>query len=124
MINIQIGSNDMCGACNTTYADEVTPEKYGSYVESAVEKIQTNIPKVLVNLIGTFNVSQIFPLTSNQSYCRYISNGTSTETNLQECPCANTAEGLEKMDMLSAGKSQKSTFKNTNTRIFWGFFFN
>lgn len=102
MINIQIGSNDMCGACNTTFMNEVTPVKFGNYVKAAVEKIQKNIPRVLVNLIGTFNVSQVFPLTSNQTYCGFTSN-SSTETNVRECPCAKTPEGLEKMNQLSTG---------------------
>lgn len=103
MINIQIGSNDMCGACNSSYMNEVTPDKFGCYVEAAVDKIQANIPRVLVNLIATFNVSQIFPLTTDQSYCRYMHSNTSTKTNTQECSCATTPGGLEKMNDLSAG---------------------
>ncbi|KAI7871370.1 uncharacterized protein EV154DRAFT_431606 [Mucor mucedo] len=106
MINIQIGSNDMCGACNTTFVNEVTPEKFGNYVEAAVEKIQKNIPRALVNLIGTFNVSQIFPLTFNQSYCGFTSN-ISSQTNIQECPCAATSEGLKKMTELSTAYNKE-----------------
>lgn len=103
MINIQIGSNDMCGACNTTYMDDVTPDKFGGYVESVVERIQANIPKTLVNLIGAFNVSQIFPLSAGQDYCPKINN-TNITSNTKLCSCAATPEGLEKMGNLTLGE--------------------
>ncbi|KAI9360207.1 hypothetical protein BD770DRAFT_385077 [Pilaira anomala] len=106
MINIQIGSNDMCGACNTTYMDDVTPDKFGSYVESVIERIQANIPKTLVNLIGTFNVSQIFPLSAGQDYCPKI-NDTDITYNTKLCSCGTTPEGLEKMGNLTLAYNEK-----------------
>lgn len=97
MINIQIGSNDICGACNTSYADEVTPEKFGGYVEAAIDRIHTSVPKVVVNLIGTFNMSQLFPLTAAYpTHC--------VKSNLELCPCASYPGGLEKMTKLNIGK--------------------
>lgn len=107
MINIQIGSNDMCGACNSSYMDEVTPEKFGGYVEAAVERIQANIPHVLVNLIGTFNVSELFPLTDGQAYCRPKNNDSSTIGNRESCSCGNSEEGLQKMFNLTAAYNEK-----------------
>jgi hypothetical protein len=107
MINIQIGSNDMCGACNSTYMDEVTPEKYGNYVEAAIAKIQASIPRVLVNLIGTFRVSEVFPLSAGQAYCRPVNNDTNTIGNRHECSCGAFPGGLEKMDNLTAGNKLK-----------------
>ncbi|KAI9476469.1 MAG: hypothetical protein EXX96DRAFT_596522 [Benjaminiella poitrasii] len=107
MINIQIGSNDMCGACNSSYMEEVTPEKYGNYVEAAIERIQANVPNVLVNLIGTFNVSEVFPLTAGQSYCRMKNNDPSTVGNLQSCSCGRTPEGLQTMSNLSKAYNEK-----------------
>ncbi|KAI7901119.1 SGNH hydrolase-type esterase domain-containing protein [Cokeromyces recurvatus] len=107
MINIQIGSNDMCGACNSSYMDEVTPEKYGNYVASAIETIQAKIPNVLVNLIGTFNVSEVFPLTAGQSYCQRRGQNSSTEGNIHSCSCGGTPEGLELMSNLSKAYNEK-----------------
>jgi phospholipase B1 len=101
MINIQIGSNDMCGACNSSYINDTTPEKFGSYVEAAVKRIKDNIPKVLVNLIGTFNVSEVFPLRAGQSYCLPLNSSKPL------CPCAATPGGFEKMDNLSIGNFPK-----------------
>jgi phospholipase B1 len=107
MINIQIGSNDMCGACNGSYMDEVTPEKYGAYVDSAIARIKAHVPNVLVNLIGTFNVSQVFTLTASDAgmaYCRPQVQNKTSGSDENECSCSKTPEGLAKMDELSAGK--------------------
>lgn len=103
MINIQIGSNDMCGACNSSYMDQVTPEKYGAYVENAIDRIHASIPKVLVNLIGTFNVSQVFPLTEGTAYCKRANDKSDPAQGSDSCPCSTSAEGLAKMDELSTG---------------------
>lgn len=107
MINIQIGSNDMCGACNSSYMDEVTPEKFTGHVEAAIKRIHDNIPNVLVNLISTFNVSELFPLTEGQAYCRPKNNDSSTIGNRKSCPCGNSEEGLQKMFNLTAAYNEK-----------------
>ncbi|OAC98737.1 hypothetical protein MUCCIDRAFT_114978 [Mucor lusitanicus CBS 277.49] len=107
MINIQIGSNDMCGACNGSYMDEVTPDKFGGYVEAAVERIHDSIPKVLINLISTFNVSELFPITEGQAYCRPKNNDSSTIGNRKSCSCGNSEEGLQKMFNLTAAYNEK-----------------
>lgn len=49
MITIQIGSNDQCAACGDE-AQYVTADAYGSYVEAAIERIKSEIPKTVVNL--------------------------------------------------------------------------
>lgn len=102
MINIQIGSNDMCSACNSSYINDTTPEVFGSYVEAAVERIRNGIPKVLVNLVGTFNVSEVFPLREGQSYCL-----PAKDTGDPLCPCATAPGGLEKMGNLNIGNLPK-----------------
>jgi lysophospholipase L1-like esterase len=50
MVTLQIGSNDQCASCNSTITDHVTPTAYGQYVEAAIQRIKTEIPKVVVNL--------------------------------------------------------------------------
>ncbi|KAF7731256.1 hypothetical protein EC973_000672 [Apophysomyces ossiformis] len=49
LFTINIGSNDQCKACGLD-KDDVTVEKYGAYVEAAIERIQREIPRTLVNL--------------------------------------------------------------------------
>lgn len=50
MITLQIGSNDQCASCLSPFSGEVTAEKYGNYVEKAIDRINNEIPRVLVNL--------------------------------------------------------------------------
>ncbi|CAO3636065.1 unnamed protein product [Mucor hiemalis] len=50
MITLNIGSNDQCAACKSAIMDKTTPEVYGAYVEAAIERIQKEIPNVVVNL--------------------------------------------------------------------------
>ena len=87
----------MCSSCNS-FAD-VTADLFGGYVESAIERIRANIPKVLVNLIGSYNTSQIIPLSDEQGigYCTMTNNDTSTIENRKLCQCGATAEGRANM---------------------------
>ncbi|KAG0747355.1 hypothetical protein G6F57_007194 [Rhizopus arrhizus] len=101
MINIQIGSNDMCSACESGYENITSPDAFASHIDAAVERIRTNVPRVLVNLIGAFNVSQLFPVTAGQAYCRPQNNDPSTVGNVRECTCGSTPGGLDKMDELA-----------------------
>ncbi|KAI9302921.1 GDSL-like Lipase/Acylhydrolase-domain-containing protein [Cunninghamella echinulata] len=108
MITIQIGSNDQCSYCNTTHKDKVTPDSYGANIEAAIQTIQSKIPKTLVNLVGTFNVSQVFPLsqTKGLNYCLMDNNDTSTIKNNRMCSCS-APSNHETMDELSAQYNQK-----------------
>ncbi|KAI8973654.1 hypothetical protein BDF20DRAFT_837576 [Mycotypha africana] len=96
MITIQIGSNDQCASCNSTIMDKVTATAYAQYVEAAIERIKNEIPKTVVNLIGTFKVSGVFPLSAGQSYC--VPNGLLQ--NIGECSCS-ASNNWAKMDALS-----------------------
>ncbi|KAI8876826.1 hypothetical protein K501DRAFT_199541 [Backusella circina FSU 941] len=97
MVTIQIGSNDQCASCGADYASNVTANAYSGYVEAAIERIKENMPKTVVNLLGTFKVSGVFPLSAGQSYC--VPNGILE--NKKECECSSSAENLASMDALS-----------------------
>ncbi|CAO0790875.1 unnamed protein product [Mucor circinelloides] len=108
-ITIQIGSNDQCASCNSSITDHVTAAAYGQYVEAAIERIKAEIPKTVVNLLGTFKVSGVFPLSAGQAYC--VPNGILE--NKSECSCSSSAENLAKMDALSdAYNEQLQTIAN------------
>ncbi|KAI9025840.1 hypothetical protein CLU79DRAFT_789620 [Phycomyces nitens] len=101
LITIQIGSNDQCGSC-TSFANESTVEAYTLYVEAAIERIQNDIPKTIVNLIGNLNVSALLPLAeAHAEYCP--SNDTSVNyfTPKAECPCLSSQEQMDTMDYLA-----------------------
>ncbi|EPB87680.1 hypothetical protein HMPREF1544_05461 [Mucor circinelloides 1006PhL] len=105
-INLQIGSNDQCASCIDTVFPLLTPEKYGQHVTAAVERIRKNIPRVIVNLIGTFNVTEVYSVTADQDYCKPFQN-TDFIINQIECPCAIAKEYRPKMDEVSAGYTKQ-----------------
>ncbi|CAG8794772.1 12065_t:CDS:2, partial [Gigaspora rosea] len=75
---------------------------FEDYVYDALEKIRTNIPNVIVNIVGNFNVSQIYKVTRGQSkYCKKLGVLPNFEC---ECAFLETPEGEKKrqsMDDLS-----------------------
>ncbi|CEG64872.1 hypothetical protein RMATCC62417_01772 [Rhizopus microsporus] len=104
MITIQIGSNDQCASCNILTSKYVTPEAYGKYVDAAIQRIQKEVPKVVVNLLGSFKVSGVFPLTAGQTkYCK--PNGILE--NKIECSCSGSADKLASMDAVSDGYNKQ-----------------
>ncbi|KAI8969714.1 hypothetical protein BDB01DRAFT_840127 [Pilobolus umbonatus] len=106
MINIQIGSNDQCASCVDELVPLLRPELYGKHVEEAVDRIRTSIPKVIVNLIGTFNVSDIYSVTAGQDYCDTFKL-SDFHINTVECPCALKESYREKMNEVSMGYNRE-----------------
>ncbi|EIE79163.1 hypothetical protein RO3G_03868 [Rhizopus delemar RA 99-880] len=104
MITIQIGSNDQCASCNPLISKYATPEAYGKYVEAAIQRIQKEIPKTVVNLLGAFKVSGVSTLTENETkYCKpnLILN------NKLECSCFGSSDKLASMDSVSDGYNKQ-----------------
>ncbi|CAO3689679.1 unnamed protein product [Umbelopsis ramanniana] len=121
LITIQIGSNDQCSSCNDT-AGQFTPTAYGNYLRAAVQRIQNNIPNVIVNLMGDFRVSPVYTVTANQSYCQPFI-GTTLEINSIECQCAKTAAGRAIMDATADGYAAQAKqiyedYKSLNSSSF------
>ncbi|KAL0073862.1 hypothetical protein J3Q64DRAFT_1727054 [Phycomyces blakesleeanus] len=101
LITIQIGSNDQCGSC-TSFANESTVEAYTLYVESAIERIQNNIPKIIVNLIGNLRVSALLPLAeAHAEYCPSTDTSVNYFTPKAECPCLASQDQTDTMDYLA-----------------------
>ncbi|KAI9252814.1 hypothetical protein BDA99DRAFT_540810 [Phascolomyces articulosus] len=107
MITIQIGSNDQCASCSGNNSD-VTADAYAAYVDAAVQRIRNNVPRVLVNLVGTFNVSGLYELTRGQQYCRPLFGQPDWILNRMECSCfKGTDQDRANMDTLSAQYNAK-----------------
>ncbi|KAI8142664.1 hypothetical protein BJV82DRAFT_613796 [Fennellomyces sp. T-0311] len=108
MITIQIGSNDQCASCDEDRQNESSPDVYAGYVGAAIERIRNEIPRVLVNLVGTFNVSGVYELTMGQEYCRPFFNNPDALLNRMLCSCfRGTDEDRANMDVLSAQYSAR-----------------
>ncbi|CAG8558485.1 11190_t:CDS:2 [Gigaspora margarita] len=99
-LNVFIGSNDICLQCLKIIQKHETT--FEDYVYDALEKIRTNIPNVIVNIVGNFNVSQIYKVTRGQTkYCKKLGVLPNFEC---ECAFLESPEGDKKrqnMDDLS-----------------------
>ncbi|CAG8601318.1 4500_t:CDS:2, partial [Cetraspora pellucida] len=81
-LNVFVGPNDLCFQCMSIIPKE--EKAFEDYVYDALEKIRANVPNVIVNIIGNFNVSQIYKITRGQTeYCKKLG----VLPNL-ECECA------------------------------------
>ncbi|KAI9496150.1 hypothetical protein BDB00DRAFT_738428, partial [Zychaea mexicana] len=110
MITIQIGSNDQCASCLNPFMGEVTTEKFGGYLEAAVERIYNEIPRVLVNLVGSFHVSAVYDLTYGQEHCSPIFDNPNAILNRVECSCFLFGEDKRaNMDALSDSYNDELT---------------
>ncbi|KAI8055011.1 GDSL-like Lipase/Acylhydrolase-domain-containing protein [Syncephalis plumigaleata] len=73
-LNLQVGSNDLCLAC-TPFAKDRGPlsaDAYESYIREALQTIRTNIPRVFVNLLGNFKVSEIYAHGQKRDHCKIV----------------------------------------------------
>ncbi|TPX32547.1 hypothetical protein SmJEL517_g04399 [Synchytrium microbalum] len=83
LINILIGANDLCSGCSA-FNNHPTPDEYQEMLTSVLDNIRSNIPRVLVNVILQFNVSQVWDLTHNIPSCQAKRAGGL----VFECTCA------------------------------------
>jgi len=84
LLTIWIGANDLCGSCgNTSTFDYMLPaDNFESELRRVLEKVRTNIPRTFVNLIETFNISQVYTLGLTAPWCKEIHRIFPSE-----CPC-------------------------------------
>ncbi|KAI8141512.1 hypothetical protein BJV82DRAFT_618042 [Fennellomyces sp. T-0311] len=108
IITINIGSNDQCGACGLR-ASDMTPEKYAENVKYAIERIRKSVPRVIVNLVGNFKVSQVYTFGKEadaSGYCSAFLGVLNTQKLL--CGCFNGPDdNRRKMDELAEGYNLK-----------------
>ncbi|KAI8333393.1 hypothetical protein BC941DRAFT_358009 [Chlamydoabsidia padenii] len=88
LLTFFIGSNDICHAC---VVNSSLPAPYAINVQSALERIRLNIPKVLIQIIGMIRVDEIFTATqAYPEYCRPFARSDFV-LNDHECMCAHSA---------------------------------
>ena len=54
--------NNICRACRNETKDD--PETYGALLDAALERLFEEVPKLRVNLLPMFNISQVRAITS------------------------------------------------------------
>ncbi|KAJ3299487.1 hypothetical protein HK104_008759 [Borealophlyctis nickersoniae] len=83
LINLLIGSNDACLGC-LDLPVHPTPDQYAKLMRSLITDIRKRIPRVVVNVMQQFNVSQVWDLTNKDPWCASLRNiGL-----IFECNCA------------------------------------
>ncbi|KAH7103679.1 hypothetical protein BKA62DRAFT_48226 [Auriculariales sp. MPI-PUGE-AT-0066] len=85
-MSFQIGSNDVCQLCALGGIGDGIANGFEKDVRATLEHVRKNIPNVLVNIAGVFQVSQIYPLTQGKAWCNKILPAI-PHVNL-ECSCA------------------------------------
>ncbi|RKP06759.1 hypothetical protein THASP1DRAFT_18042 [Thamnocephalis sphaerospora] len=61
-LNLQIGSNDLCLACTALGSGDgmLSPDDYEMHIRTVLQLVRINIPRVYVNLMGNFKVSEVY----------------------------------------------------------------
>lgn len=87
MATILIGANNLCVACNNNTSD--FPENFGAMLNSSISQLYTSIPRVRLNLLPMFNISQVYYWSRENKYCTDIWNL------FDECPCLSGKDSTE-----------------------------
>jgi len=64
-----IGANNVGGACHQR--DYSKPEWYEKYMNEILTIVSTQIPRVRVNVVKLFNISQVWDIHETSSYCKF-----------------------------------------------------
>ncbi|KAJ3104299.1 hypothetical protein HDU97_009375 [Phlyctochytrium planicorne] len=99
MINVLIGANDLCSACNGDAAQ--TPNGFETSFRTAMQALRNNYKNTIVNAIQIFNVSQVYFPQQSDSYCSFA------QGILNECPCSKTAANRALMDSYTVQYNQR-----------------
>lgn len=63
LVTIFIGGNDLCDYCDDT--NTFSPENYVKNVQTALDKLHAEVPKVFVNLVEVLNIANVNELNQN-----------------------------------------------------------
>lgn len=71
-LSFQVGANDVCQLCAAADAPmgPATKSDFEANIRATLEHVRTNIPNTVVNLFGAWQLTDIYALTSGQSYCK------------------------------------------------------
>lgn len=68
MLTLLIGANNLCRACDPEFDIFDEAAEFEASLRQLVGKLRT-IPKLFVNLVSIFNISQVFNITENSLQC-------------------------------------------------------
>lgn len=97
LATILIGANNMCGACHNS--SDNSPETFQQVLNDALQYLYEKIPRVRVNILPMFNISQVWNWHNTDEYCQFMWDTISAS----ECACItnrkNTPQDREMVDI-------------------------
>ena len=81
LLNLFIGANNLCVSCHGSTHGQ--PDFFETNLIAALTKVRQEIPKVFVNMLTIFNISQVWDSAQGNVYCQNI------VPLFDECPCLN-----------------------------------
>ncbi|KAL1919257.1 uncharacterized protein VTP21DRAFT_1949 [Calcarisporiella thermophila] len=87
LITILIGANDVCEAC---VGDKIPnplsqPDVFEKELRQTLNKLRKEVGYAFVNIVGLFNVSNVYLAAQNDSYCKFLFEWA----HLNPCRCAS-----------------------------------
>jgi len=79
LFTLFIGANDLCGSCYQNGTQSA--ENYGQTINQIIAQIYSSIPNVAVQLVGLFNISQVWDINRKSLYCETV------DKTVDECGC-------------------------------------
>ena len=83
MLNLFIGANDMCVRCDEVPIFPTSPDDYETYFRDTLMALKQRIPRLFVNVMLLFNVSEIYQLSLRSAHCMEVRRLAPVE-----CECA------------------------------------
>ncbi|XP_065192572.1 phospholipase B1, membrane-associated-like [Sycon ciliatum] len=83
VLTIFVGANEMCLRCGATHAQPTSPDDYELYFRKALTQLRDEVPRLFVNVVQMFNVSQVYTVSLRSKHCENIHSDF-----FVECSCA------------------------------------
>ena len=72
LMTVLIGANDVCYSCwDKYYQTKSNPDYYEKWVRTTLEQVHSKIPRVFVNLVLMFNISQVHYVAKGNLHCEF-----------------------------------------------------
>jgi len=88
LLTLFIGANDLCGSC-TLLGGFLTPNMFETHLTTVLESVRKTIPRVFVQIVEIFNISQVYDLSLKTKACAAIHRAVFIECDCIFSPSAN-----------------------------------
>lgn len=99
VLTIWIGANDLCEVCHNMSPNVThSPQYYKQKLNETLGLLQASVPRLFVNLIPFFSLSQVYNVTQPYANCDLV------HALFDECSCMYSPNAQERDDMDIAGR--------------------